>query len=93
MMLQRLRIAMVNSERTKLTGTVEVDETLVGGVEHGGKRGRGSDKELVAIATEIREGEGFGRVRMKHIPDASGDSLIPFIQESVTKGAKLVTDA
>lgn len=92
MMLQRLRIAMVNSERTKLTGTVEVDETLVGGVEHGGKRGRGSDKELVAIAVEIREGEGFGRVRMKHVPDASGDSLIPFIQESVAKGSKLVTD-
>ena len=92
MMLQRFRIAMVNSERTKLTGTVEVDETLVGGVEQGGKRGRGTDKELVVIAVEVYESKGFGRVRMKHIPDASGDSLIPFIQESISKNAKLVTD-
>jgi transposase-like protein len=93
MMLQRFRVAMVNSERTKLTGTVEIDETLIGGVEQGGKRGRGADKEIVVIAVEIREGNGFGRVRMKHIPDASGDSLIPFIQESVATDAKLITDA
>jgi len=92
MMLQRFRVAMVNSERTKLVGTVEVDETLVGGVEEGGKRGRGTDKELVVIAVEVPEGKGLGRVRMKHIPDASGDSLIPFIQESVSVDAKLVTD-
>jgi len=92
MMLQRFRVAMVNSERTKLTGTVEVDETLVGGVGIGGKRGRGADKELVVIAVEVNEGKGFGRVRMKHIPDASGDSLIPFIEDSISKDAKLVTD-
>jgi transposase-like protein len=92
MMLQRFRVAMVNSERTRLTGTVEVDETLIGGVEHGGKRGRGADKELVAIAVEIQDGKGFGRVRMKHIPDASGDSLIPFIRDSISTDAKLITD-
>ena len=44
MMLQRFRVAMVNSERTKLTGTVEIDETFIGGEEQGGKRGRGTDK-------------------------------------------------
>jgi transposase-like protein len=92
MMLQRFRVAMVNSERTKLTGTVEVDETLVGGEEHGGKRGRGTDKSIVVIAVEIKEGKGFGRTRMRHIPDASGDSLIPFIKESISTDAKLVTD-
>ena len=92
MMLQRFRVAMVNSERTKLTGTVEVDETLIGGEEHDGKRGRGTDKNIVVIAVEIPEGKGFGRTRMRHIPDASGDSLIPFIQENISIGAKLVTD-
>lgn len=92
MMLQRFRVAMVNSERTKLTGIVEVDETLVGGEEHGGKRGRGTDKNIVVIAVEIAEGKGFGRTRMRHIPDASGDSLIPFIQENISSDAKLVTD-
>lgn len=92
MMLQRFRVAMVNAEREKLAGTVEVDETLIGGVEHGGKRGRGTDKEIVVIAVEIKEGKGFGRTRMRHIPDASGDSLIPFIQDTISTDATLVTD-
>jgi len=48
MMLQRFRVAMVNSERTKLTGIVEVDETLIGGADLGGKRGRGADKDIVS---------------------------------------------
>jgi transposase-like protein len=92
MMLQRFRVVMVNSERTKLTGTVEVDETLVGGEEHNGKRGRGADKEIVVIAVEIKEGKGFGRTRMRHISDASGASLIPFIQDSISTDATLITD-
>ncbi len=41
-MLQRFRVAMVRSEREMLSGIVEVDETLVGGVDKEGKRGRGS---------------------------------------------------
>ena len=89
MMLQRFRVAMVNSERTKLTGTVEVDETFFGG----GKRGRGADKDIVVIAVEIKEGKGFGRTRMRHVPDVSGDSLIPFIRDSISPDAILITDA
>ena len=34
-MLQRFRVAMVNAERKQLSGDVEVDETLVGGVQQG----------------------------------------------------------
>ena len=36
-----------------LSGIVEVDETLVGGVDKGGKRGRGSQKSIVVIAIDI----------------------------------------
>jgi len=93
MMLQRFRVAMVSSERTKLSGTVEVDETFLGGEEHGGKRGRGADKDIVVIAVELNEGKGFGRTRMRHIPDASGASLLPFIRDSISPDATLITDA
>ena len=41
-MLHQYRIAMVRNEREKLSGVVEIDETLVGGVKYGGKRGRGT---------------------------------------------------
>jgi len=93
MMLHRFRVAMVNSERTKLSGAVEVDETLIGGMKHGEKRGRGTDKEIVVIAVEINEDKkGFGRTRMRHIPDASGASLLPFITDSVSIGSTIITD-
>ncbi len=85
---------MVNAERTKLTGTVEVDETLIGGDENRKrlKSGRVTDKEIVVNAVEIKKGKGFGRTRMRHIPDASGDSLIPFIQDSISTEATVITD-
>jgi len=91
-MLQRFRVAMVNAERKPLSGEVEVDETLVGGVQQGGKRGRGVSKSVVVIAVEIKQPQGFGRVRMRHVPDASGASLLPFVREVVAPGAVVLTD-
>lgn len=91
-MLQRFRVAMVRAERERLSGEVEVDETYIGGVEKGGKRGRGTAKSLVVIAVEARQPKGFGRVRMRCIPDASGDRLIPFVCDAVVPGAVILTD-
>lgn len=91
-MLQRFRVAMVRGDREKLSGIVEVDETMVGGVEQGGKRGRGASKGIVAVAVETKEKQGFGRVRMRLVPDASGESLRPFVRDSVAAGSTIHTD-
>jgi len=91
-MLQRFRVAMVNAERKPLSGDVEVDETLVGGVQKGGKRGRGVGKSVVVIAVEIKQPKGFGRVRMRHVPDASSASLLPFVRDVVAPDAVVHTD-
>jgi transposase-like protein len=91
-MLQRFRVAMVRSEREQLSGDVEIDETLLGGVEHGGKRGRGTHKSVVVIAVEIKQPKGFGRIRMRHVKDASSASLLPFIDDVVAPGASVHTD-
>lgn len=90
--LHKLRRAMVRPVRDKLTGVVEVDETYIGG-KRSGKRGRGAEgKALVAIAVEDKGEEGIGRIRLKHIEDASGDSLEKFIEEMVEPGATIRTD-
>ena len=92
--LHKMRGAMVRPGRDRLSGTVEIDETFVGGVDTGGKRGRGAArKSVVVIAVEVFEPKGFGRVRMKCIPDASGESLIPFVSESVEPGSIVHTDS
>lgn len=92
MMLQRFRVAMVDVERNQLSGNIEVDETLIGGVKRGGKRGRGAVKSIVVIAIEIKEPVGFGRVRMRHIPDASSASLVPFVCDVTAPGSVVHTD-
>ena len=52
-MRHRFRVAMVRASREQLSGEVEVDETMIGGVDRGGKRGRGASKELVVIAVTL----------------------------------------
>ena len=92
-MLHQYRISMVRSERKKLSDTVEIDETLVGGIEHAGKRGRGTSKAVVVVAIELKEPKGFGTIRMQYIPDASGKSLIPFVYNTVEFGTTVQTAA
>lgn len=85
---------MVRPNRTKLAGEVEVDETYIGGPSpKGSKRGRGADKKsIVVIAVELHEPKGFGRVRMRHVPDVTAASLIPFICDVVEAGSLVQTD-
>ena len=91
--LQKLRRAMVRPERDLLSGEIEVDETFIGGKEVGtGKQGRGSEtKTLVVVATECI-GKQIGRVRFKCIPEASGEQLSQFIEETIEKGSTIITD-
>lgn len=91
-MLQRYRVAMVRAERTRLAGEVEVDEAYVGGVEHDGRRGRGTTKCIVVIAVELNQPKGFGRVRMRHVPNVAAASLVPFVCEAVAAGTRVLTD-
>jgi len=89
--LHKLRRAMVRPGRDKLSGAVEVDETLVGG-KHRGKPGRGSEnKSLVLVAVEW-QGKTMGRIRLKLIPNASGKVLGETVAEVVESDSTVSTD-
>ena len=92
-MLQKLRRAMVRPERDRLSGTVELDETYVGGVEEGrrGGRQRDSRKAIVAGAVEVR-GHGSGRIRLTVVPDLSAATFARFAAEAITPGSIVLTD-
>ena len=90
--LHKLRRAMVCPDRDRLSGVVEVDETYVGGSEPGVHGRQTAKKAIVAIAVEVHEPRGFGRVRLCRVPDASASSLMPFIQDAVESGAEVRTD-
>ena len=85
-MLHRFRTAMGLAGHDKLSGTVEVDETFVGG-EHAGPGGRGAfGKEIVVVAVELLEPKGFGRVRLAVIPNASTEVLREFLLANIEPG-------
>jgi transposase-like protein len=90
-MLHRFRTAMVRPGRERLRGTVEADETFLGGPEPGA-RGRGAlGKTMVEVAVE-RDGRTFGRCRMQIIPDATALTLRAFLTAHVEPGSIVITD-
>jgi transposase-like protein len=89
--LHKIRRAMIRPGRDRLSGEVEVDETLIGGVESDGGRRSVGNKALVAIAAEVR-GQAIGRIRMQCIPDFSGQSLVGFVQDTVEPESIVMTD-
>ena len=89
--LHKLRRAMVRPGRDRLAGRVEVDETYLGGLEEG-VRGRQTElKSLIVIAAQ-EDGPGIGRIRMRGIPDASAESLMPFVEDAIEPGSIVHTD-
>jgi transposase-like protein len=77
----------------KLSGTIEIDESYIGGESEGNKRGRGSEnKALIVVAAELN-GKKLGRIRILLINDASKKSLNNFIDENILTGSEIITDA
>jgi ISXO2-like transposase domain/Transposase zinc-ribbon domain len=92
-MLHRLRSVLVRPGRDLLTGTVEVDETFIGGEEPGLRGGRQRGKKALAgVAVEVAEPRGIGRCRMQILADASAQSLHPFVTASIAPGTRVITD-
>lgn len=85
----RIRFAMREEPLiSMLKGTVEADETYIGGKSRGGKRGRGAPKKTVVLALVERD----GRVRSKPVDTISANELKGAIRENVDKGARIMTD-
>jgi transposase-like protein/ribosomal protein L37AE/L43A len=89
--LHKLRTAMVRPGRDLLTGTIEMDEAYLGGLEEGAP-GRGTQrKALIGVAAQ-EDGRGIGRIRLQRLADASAQSLEGFICASIAPGSVLHTD-
>jgi transposase-like protein len=83
----RKHMAEVDGEH-ELYGVVEVDETLIGGKRHGGKRGRGAEGKTIVFGMLQRDGEVMTRI----VDDAKAKTLIPLIQDNVAEGTTVHSD-
>jgi transposase-like protein len=87
----RIRRAMGTVERTMLDGTVEVDETYVGGRRRNqaGAQGRSMINKEVVIGLRQRGGD----LRFFHAKDVKSGTLAKYISENVSQDVEvLVTD-
>ena len=89
--LQKLRRCTIRSGREKLTGTVEVDDFVLGG-KKSGKRGRGAEGKTIVLAAAEKHGRKLGRIRLQVSKDCSSDSLMPFIEHNIESGSHIITD-
>jgi transposase-like protein len=99
-MLHRFRRAMVRPDRDLLGGTVEVDEVFLALSRRdaknprppGSKAHNRSHLVAIAVAIEVREPKGFGRIRLQRIAAPTIDAIVPFVQENITPGSTVRTD-
>ncbi len=70
------------------TWPLRIGKTL----SHPKGRKNSTNKVLVAVAVEILQPKGFGRIRLRRIPKDSAPHVIPFVQEVVEAGARVHTD-
>jgi len=96
-MLHRIRYAMHNGTINKMSGTVEADETFIGGAArfmHADKRrekvrGRGViGKEIVFGLLERKS----GRVHIQHVDTRRKGELTEVVKKHVRRGSKVMTD-
>ena len=88
--LHKLRRAMVRPGRDRLTGHVEVDETLLGGL--GGGRGRSAAKKALVVVAAEERGRAIGRIRMRRVPNGRAETLQAFVAEAIAPGSVVHTD-
>jgi transposase-like protein len=98
--LHRFRRAMVRPGRDLLSGTVEVDEAYLAlrrGAREKRKGARSNTPNrahlvAIAVAVEVLQPKGFGRIRLRRIAAPTIEALRPFVLENVAAGATLRTD-
>jgi transposase-like protein len=85
----RIRHAMKQVDQPMLSGTIEMDETYVGGRDRG--RGKGFRKDSKECVIGIRE--RGGSLRFFHAEDAKSGTLAKYIKENVSTDVDvIVTD-
>jgi transposase-like protein len=90
---RKIRHAMVRPGRAKLSGTVEVDETTLGGPAEGYQgRSLGPNQALVLVLVEEAEPGVCGRVRLEFVESGGAEHLRPAVKDNVEPGSTVRTD-
>jgi transposase-like protein len=82
----RIRSAMIESQRQMLDGTIEIDETYIGGKA---RKGLPRKEKMVVIGIRKRNGE----LRLLHVDSATSEAIRKVVAEHVSQDVEvIVTD-
>jgi transposase-like protein len=83
----RIRAAMATAEKVMLDGTVEIDETYIGGrVYNKGTQGRSLKTKEVVVGIKQRGGE----LRFFHAEDVKAGTLAKYIKDNVSSDVEVI---
>jgi hypothetical protein len=88
----KIKNAMIQENKKKLKGKVQVDEMLIGGYSSGNIGRSLTQKRAVLIATEELADGRTGDLQMRVIENFKKDTLEINVKEMVEKGTSLKTD-
>ena len=98
-MLHRIRLSFGYTDNEPMSGTVEADETFIGGLEKNkhkskklGKAGADAAKDVVFALLERGDGNRKSRVNVSVVPNTSGATLKGKITEHVAPDTHVYTD-
>jgi transposase-like protein len=82
----RVRHAMAQTDKPMLDGTVELDQTYVGGVNRGKGRIARVDNKEVVVGIRKRNGD----LRFFHASDAKSGTLARYIRENISEDVEFI---
>lgn len=94
-MANKIRSMLQDNDDEPFSGTVEMDETYVGGKRRGTKRGRpGKDSHKTPVfgMAQRNSEKGKGRVVAKAVPDAKRATVMPHVRKKVLPESMVYTD-
>jgi hypothetical protein len=93
LMLHKIRGAMVDPKRSRLSGNIEIDEAYVGGKKQGASLGKAGTKgnPMIIVAVEFEE-KRLGRIRIEKTPSNSTADLVKFVAQNIEQGSQLYSD-
>lgn len=82
----RIRAAMASAEKVMMDGTIEMDETYLGGKRKGKGVWAGMNDKEVVVGIKQRSGE----LRFFHAEDAKAGTLAKYIKENVSEDVDVI---
>jgi hypothetical protein len=89
----KLMQVMLERESGKLlAGAIQIDDAVIGGARHGGKRGRGTAAKIPMVAAVQTDNGRPVKAKLTRVTAHSGNAISEWAQAHVASGSSVISD-